>query len=35
MRFIEAQKQILKNWGYNPDLIHMTPVTLESDESST
>lgn len=34
MRFIEAKKQILKNWGYNPDLIHTTPVTLESDESS-
>jgi hypothetical protein len=34
MRFIEEKKKILRNWGYDPDLIHMTPVTLESDESS-
>jgi len=35
MRFIEDKKQLLRNWGYDPDLIHMTPVTLESDTSST
>ncbi len=34
MRFIEAKKELLRAWGYNPDEIHMTPVTLESDASS-
>ena len=34
-RFIEDKKRILmQNWGYNPDLIHVTPVTLESDAST-
>jgi lipocalin len=29
-RFIEARKQLLRNWGYDPELIHTTPVTAES-----
>ncbi len=35
MRFVEDKKKLLKAWGYDQDLIHMTPVTLESDMSST
>jgi len=31
MKFIEAQKEKLKAWGYNPDDIHITPVTFSSD----
>lgn len=35
IRFIEDKKRILmENWGYNPDDIHVTPVTLESDGAS-
>lgn len=34
MRFIEARTQLLRNWGYDPSQVHMTPVTLESDMSS-
>jgi lipocalin len=34
LRFIEAKKELLKKWGYDPDELHMTPVTLESDMSS-
>lgn len=35
MRFIEERKQLLRNWGYDPDMIHMTPVTLESERISS
>lgn len=35
MRFIEEKKKILKNWGYDPDLIHITPITLEGDSPSS
>jgi lipocalin len=27
MRFIEARKELLRNWGYDPDQAHITPVT--------
>jgi lipocalin len=30
-RFIEAKAQLLRAWGYDPDWIHATPVTLESE----
>ena len=33
MKFIEAQKEKLKAWGYDPDDIHVTPVTLASSEN--
>lgn len=35
MRFIEAQKRILQNWGYDPDLVHISPVTFESEIENT
>lgn len=33
-RFIEAKAELLRNWGYDPEWIHLTPVTLESDAST-
>ena len=33
-RFIEAKAQMLENWGYDPNWIHATPVTIESDAST-
>ena len=33
-RFIEAKAQLLQNWGYDPEWIHLTPVSLESDAST-
>lgn len=30
-RFIEAKAQLLRNWGYDPEWIHMTPVTLQGE----
>ena len=32
-RFIEEKKQILKNWGYDPDKIHVSPVTVSKEPS--
>lgn len=32
MRFIEAQKEKLKAWGYDPALVHTTPVTFEGGQ---
>jgi len=31
MRFIEAKRELLKRWGYDPDDVHMTGVTLEGE----
>jgi uncharacterized protein YpuA (DUF1002 family) len=31
MRFIEAKKELLKRWGYDPDEVHVTGVTLEGE----
>lgn len=31
-KFIEAKAQMLRDWGYDPNFIHLTPVTLESLE---
>ena len=31
MRFIEDKKKLLKAWGYDPDTIHVTPVTVVKD----
>jgi lipocalin len=31
LRFIEQQKERLKAWGYDPDDIHITPVTIEKN----
>lgn len=28
-RFIEAKTQLLKAWGYDPEMIHTTPVSVE------
>lgn len=28
LRFIDAKKEILRNWGYDPEDAHITPVTL-------
>ena len=33
MRFIEDKKRLLRNWGYDPDRVHVTPITIESDAS--
>ena len=33
-RFVEAKAQLLRNWGYDPEWLHLTPITLESDASS-
>lgn len=33
-RFIEAKARMLRDWGYDPELLHLTPVTLESDMST-
>jgi lipocalin len=32
--FVEAKAELLKAWGYDPNWLHMTPVTLESDQST-
>ena len=29
LRFIEAKRELLKKWGYNPDDSHITPVTVQ------
>lgn len=34
-KFIESKAQMLRDWGYDPEWLHLTPVTLESDMSST
>jgi lipocalin len=31
IRFIEARAQMLRDWGYDPEQIHMTPVTLQGE----
>jgi len=31
MRFIEAKRELLKRWGYDPDDVHVTGVTLEGE----
>ncbi len=30
LRFIEAKKQLLRDWGYDPDEVHITPVTTSN-----
>lgn len=30
-RFVEAKAELLRNWGYDPRLIHLTPMTLEAE----
>ena len=32
VRIIEAQKKLLQSWGYDPDTIHVTPVSFESGD---
>lgn len=31
LRFIEAKNEILRRWGYDPDQVHLTPVTVENN----
>jgi lipocalin len=31
LRFIEAKREALRHWGYDPDELHITPVTLEGE----
>jgi hypothetical protein len=31
MRFIEAKKELLKRWGYDPNDAHVTPVTVDGE----
>ena len=31
LRFIEAKKELLRKWGYDPDEAHITPVTMGSE----
>jgi len=33
-RFIEAKAELLKAWGYEPEWLHLTPVSIDSDQSS-
>ena len=28
-KFIEAKTRMLRDWGYDPDQVHITPVTVE------
>ena len=32
LKFIEAKARMLRDWGYDPESIHLTPVTLESEK---
>lgn len=32
LRFIEAKKELLKQWGYDPESIHLTPVTVSNED---
>lgn len=31
-RFIEAKKELLKRWGYEPEDVHLTPVTVSNED---
>lgn len=31
LRFIEAKRELLRKWGYDPDEIHITPVTVDGE----
>ena len=34
LRFIEAKKQKLRDWGYDPDSLHITPVTVQTSSTT-
>jgi len=34
LRFIDEKTRLLEAWGYDPKLIHMTPVTIEGSISA-